>query len=145
MCLRRDLRHKTLAEPARSVWGDVIGRARLTCNGMDTQVSTGYNTESGGSTARGGRVEDDGILGELAHNGSTGSTCTFDVERGGQDEVGMESSDDCIISSARCLATQMGGRDGGGGGMGGISISSSARCSENGCSGGEGTPAVPET
>jgi hypothetical protein len=52
--------------------------------------------------------------------------------REGQDGVGMEFSDYSISSSARCLATQMGGRDGGGGGTGGISISSSARCSEKG-------------
>ncbi len=44
---------KTLVEQAGSVWEDVMGRARLTCDGMDTQVSTGHNTESVGSTARG--------------------------------------------------------------------------------------------
>lgn len=52
------------------------------------------------------RIVDDDIRGELADNSSTGSTSTFDVEWGGQDRVGMESSDYSIfIAFSARLAT----------------------------------------
>jgi hypothetical protein len=87
-----------------------------------------------------GCVYSEGVLANII---ICGSADTFDVERGGQDGVGNESSKHSIFRSVRCFATQMRGCDGGAGGTGGIGISNSARCSESGWR--QGVPVVLET